>query len=285
MVLMVVAFVSCKTTKLDYTQINENYTCVEDPSRIGLLDRVGDCAAALSYMQAVLEFGTLREKSEKEYQVEYKLRGINHDLLSARNNYRHFHLSPECFVGLEFGEVVTLSESEHLQIQSRLADQVEVDLYLVDDGRSEMRLTITADKKISSAAWIDNLSDKEVVLEDTITNYYLGLLGTSSVTIEYTQAVIGSSRKTVSTKNNTLLIVTEITGDSNNSHLRCLSRCYFNPEHFIGLSINEFLEVFRIESLGQVDIDIISRILVNIKGHSQLILGVKEDKILDFRFN
>ena len=279
----VLSLVGCKTTQRITTAEVDNYYCDEDPVNLRLLSRSGTCEEALAYMKSIMEIGSFEISSEGLVKVNYKLKGIKSELLNITRNNRFFHLSPECFVGLSYDALLEVPEVDSQQLEKIFAKYSLVRLELSYEEQAVMNFEIAYGNTITTAGWAMKL-EEEALSKDTITNYFL-MDQSRSVSIEYTKALLGPSRKTISTRNNTLLISTSITGDNNSSNLRCLSRCYFNPEHFVGLKINEFLGVFAIDSLGEGDIAIISKIIVKIKGHSQLIMGVTEGAIVSFKYN
>lgn len=283
----ILVILSCNSQKI--IPVIEQQTLANEEKRgatiFSLTSRLGNCEQAIIYMKALLEFGPVEKQSNATFKVNYKLKGIQSELLIGDSPYRYFHLSPECFVGLDYLEVLQLSKTDQQIIESSFSKNKSVRLELNAENYGLMHLLVSEDQKIRSAASEYVTYSDSFETKDTIADYFIESLGTDAVTIEYTKAILGPSKKTVSTQNNTLLIVTEILGDTNKQKLNHLNRCYFNPEHFIGLTINEVLAVFEIESLGQIDLDIISRIVVNVKGHSQLIMRVVDEKVRRFRFN
>lgn len=273
--------VSCKSKQAVVAVKEADNACVEDVSRLSLGERSENCAEALQYMQSILRWASIDKLSEKQFSIDYKLVGIDNDLL-ADPHFLRFHLSPQCFVGLDYRDLFTPSEKQSRYIANALAEYEVVELNLRSHKSEQIVMVLSNDSHISEARWeVTEARRPSIALPD----FFLQQLGAPKVSIDYTKAITGPSRKTISTKNNTLLIVTSINGDANTHNLKCLSRCYFNPHHFVGLKINAFLDVFDIESLDKESIAIISRIVVKIERHSQLIMEVEKGKVVDFRYN
>ncbi len=280
--ILFLGFVSCKSNQkiveVEYTEPD----CQSEVECISLATRAENCEAALLYMQSIFTFGTLEKLSDNQFELEFNLKGIDNALLTD-SRLLQFHLHPQCFNGLGYKELFALSLEDEALVDRALKKQKKIAVELSNNNSAIVTLEISRSKHIDQSKWSDSVSLSSS--QDTLTNYYLETLGETRVTIDYTRAITGPSRKTISTKNNRLLIVTSLNGDTNVLGLRSLSRCYFNPEHFVGLGINEFLAVFDIERLDQASIALISNIVVNIQGHSQLIMAVEEGKIIEFRYN
>ncbi len=81
-----------------------------------------------------------------------------------------------------------------------------------------------------------------------------------------------------------MVINAEIYGDPNLSNLKSLQKCYFNPNHYIGLKVNEVTKLFtRDSSLCETSKEIIS-IDISVKGLPLMKMNVKENQVSDFIF-
>jgi hypothetical protein len=282
MALFFVCVVGCKSKHMINEADRTLPNCISDVDCVSLDQRTLNCEAALHYMKSLLHFGTVKRLAIDQLAIDFSLEGIENTLLSD-SRLLQFHLDPQCFNGLDYRDLFELSPEDRDIIERTLSKRKKIKVLLSNNNRTIITLQISRDKRINQSLWTDLIpygSD-----QDTLTDYYLETLGASKVTIDYTKAITGPSRKTISTKNNRLLVVTSINGDRNARSLRSLAPCYFNADHFLGLDINGFLTVFDIDKLDQASIDMISNIIVKIEGHTQLIMTVSEGQIVDFRYN